>query len=434
MTREAIKVFPSDGLRGEISVPGDKSISHRAVIMASIATGTSVISGFLEGEDNMRTVEAFRAMGVRMERPSPSELSIEGVGMHGLREPDDVLYAGNSGTTARLMAGLLAPQPFFSVITGDGSLRKRPMKRVVGPLSLMGASIAGRAGGEYLPIAINGNGLRGISYTTPVASAQLKSALLLAGLYAEGETVIEEPRRSRDHTERMLRLFGARLDSEGTRVTVRKTDELKARTLHIPGDISSAAFFIVGALVTPGSKLVIKGVGLNPTRCGIIDILRKMGAAIDVLNATDDWEPSGDIRVRSSELRGVEIDGAELLPAIDEFPVLCVAASFARGSTTIRGAGELRVKESDRIAVMSEVLGNTGVETEELEDGIVIRGAGSGGRIEGGSVSSHGDHRIAMAMAVAGLWSRNGVEIEDPGCVDVSFPGFFDSLDRVASR
>jgi len=428
------RVPPSDGLRGEISVPGDKSISHRAVILGSIASGRSEITGFLEGEDNLRTVEAFRAMGVRIEAPARGRLVINGVGLTGLKPPGGTIYAGNSGTTARLLCGLLSGQTFIATIDGDASLRARPMKRVTGPLREMGAVISGKDEGAYLPLTIKGSKLHGINHTSIIASAQVKSAILLAGLYADGETTVTEQSLSpsRNHTEIMLRGLGAPIDikSKGLRVTIKKTEALRPfGAIEIPGDISSAAFFMVGALVTPGSGLCIKGVGINPTRTGIIDILTRMGADIELVNRKDDLaEPMADITVKSSGLRGVKISGEELLRAIDEFPVICVAAACARGTTVIGGASELRVKESDRISAMARALAAAGVKAEERPDGIVIHG---GGGVRGGTIESLGDHRVAMAMAIAGLASTGGIEIKDAACVDVSFPGFFSLLEGV---
>lgn len=425
-----LTVAEAGGLKGEITVPGDKSISHRAVILGSIADGTTEIDGFLQGEDNFSTLKAFRSMGVACHQEG-SRLTITGSGIDGLKEPDDVIDAGNSGTTARLLLGLLSAQRFFSVLTGDSSLRKRPMKRVVAPLLKMGASISGRNGGSSLPLAISGRKLKGIAYSTPVASAQLKSAILLAGLYAEGETIVKEPEKSRDHTERMLRHFGADISVEGTSVRVSPARRLTGCRIRVPGDISSAAFFMVGASITAGSDLVLRNVGTNPTRTGIIHILEKMGAAIEIISEREiSGETVSDIRVRSSHLKGCSITGEELLPAIDEFPIICVAAAFAAGATTISGASELRIKESDRVAVMSEVLAKVGVGNTEKDDGIVIEGNG-GTTIKGGRINSYGDHRIAMSMAMAGLRSSDGVEIVGAQSVDVSFPGFFDHLSGV---
>lgn len=427
----SVTVRPAGSLRGEITVPGDKSISHRSVMLGSIADGVTEVEGFLEGEDNLSTIGAFRSMGVAIERPGPSRVRIEGRGLKGLAEPDDVIDAGNSGTTARLLTGLLSAQGFYSVLTGDDSLRKRPMKRVVEPLRLMGASIDGRKGGSLLPLSISGRALKGVRYRTPVASAQLKSAILLAGIYAEGETVVEEPARSRDHTERMLRFFGADVRTAGNAISVGSTNRLKGCRIIVPGDISSAAFFMAASIITPASEILIKGVGVNPTRTGIIDILRKMGGTVRTLDEREVCgEPVADILVKSSALRGVEITGEELLPAIDEFPVICVVAAFAAGNTVISGASELRVKESDRISAMAECLSSTGVKAVEKKDGIIIEG-NNGGPIKGGRINSRGDHRIAMSMAVAALRSKEGVEIDGAAAIDVSFPGFFATLDGV---
>jgi 3-phosphoshikimate 1-carboxyvinyltransferase len=431
--KRTVTVGPSEGLKGEVIVPGDKSISHRAVILGSIAEGTTEVDRFLEGEDNLRTLDAFRKMGVSIDGPNEGMLFINGNGLHGLGKPGDIIDCGNSGTTARLLTGLLSAQPFFSELTGDASLRKRPMKRVVRPLLKMGASITGSDGGEYLPLKITGSKLKGIDYKTPVASAQVKSAILLAGLYADGETVVEEPQTSRDHTERLLRIFGADVTVGERKTAVRKTDSLKGCKIMVPGDISSAAFFMVGAVITPRSELRIKDVGVNPTRTGVINILKRMGASLETLNLRErSGEPVADIVVKSSKLKGINISGGELLPAIDEFPVICVAAAFADGLTAIEGAGELRVKESDRIAAMAGALKALGVNAQERADGIVINGSGATG-VRGGTVNSQGDHRIAMAMAIAGLRSDRGVTIEDADCsvqdlVDVSFPGFFSLL------
>jgi len=426
-----VLAHPAKGLKGEMRVPGDKSISHRSVFFGSIAEGTTEVTGFLEGEDNLSTISAFSLMGVDITREG-GRVIVKGRGFGGLQEPPDIIDAGNSGTTTRLLAGLLSSLPFFSVITGDASLRKRPMKRVVEPLMRMGASISGRKGGSLLPLAITGRKLKGIRFESPVASAQLKSAILLAGLSAEGETTVIEPEKSRDHTERMLGLFGADLRVDGNAVSVRSTNTLTGCKINVPGDISSAAFFMVGAALTGSSELLIRDVGLNPTRVGIIDILKKMGGSIEEVGLRDaSGEPVGDMLVRSSRLAGADISGRELLPAIDEFPIICVAAAFAEGTTTISGAEELRVKESDRIAVMSECLTAIGVENEERPGGIVIRGT-AGKPVKGGAIRSHGDHRIAMAMAMAALGSTDGIHIEGAGSVDVSFPGFFSALGKVA--
>ncbi len=422
---------PAKGIRGTVTVPGDKSISHRSLIIGSIASGVTEVDGFLEGEDNLSTLNAMRLLGVKIERKEKNRVVVNGGGVEALREPSDVIDCLNSGTTARLLTGLLSAQPFFSVLTGDSSLRKRPMKRVVEPLSRMGALISGRREGSCLPLAITGRRLRGISYRTPMASAQLKSALLLAGLCAEGETIIEEPEKSRDHTERMLRIFGADVGIHENSIKIRSTKKLKGCGIVVPGDISSAAFFIVGAAITPESELLIKNAGINPTRTGILKIIELMGGSVKMLNVREvSGEPVADILVKSSKLKGIDIDGQKLLPAIDEFPIICIAAAFSDGTTTISGAGELRVKESDRIAVMAELLTSIGVEVKENEDGIIIKGIGCH-QVKKSVIRSHGDHRIAMSAAIAALMSREGLEIDGAKCVDVSFPGFFNVLESV---
>ncbi|HEY6872038.1 MAG TPA: 3-phosphoshikimate 1-carboxyvinyltransferase [Geobacteraceae bacterium] len=428
---EAYTVQPAQSVRGEIAVPGDKSISHRSIMLGSIARGTTTVRGFLRGEDNLSTLNAFRAMGVAVADDGET-LRIEGKGLHGLTEPFDILDCGNSGTSMRLMTGLLAGQRFFSILTGDRYLRNRPMKRVIEPLSRMGASIFGRAGGDRAPLAIVGKGLTGIEYASPVASAQVKSALMLAGLYASGATTITEPHLSRDHSERMLRYFGGDVETFAGGVRVRGGRELKGRDIVVPGDISSAAFFMVAALIVPGSELLIRGVGVNPTRTGILDILTAMGGDIELLDCREvSGEPVADILVRSSQLRGMEI-GGDLVPrAIDEFPVICVAAAVAEGRTVVKEAKELRVKETDRIAAMAANLRKAGVVVTETEDGMEIEGRE---RLLGGAFESFGDHRIAMSMLVAGLAAAGEVTVNDVACIATSFPNFTELLAGVAAR
>ncbi len=424
--------LPARQLRGEIAVPGDKSISHRSIMLGSLASGTTRITNFLRGEDNFSTMQAFRAMGVPIDDDGQTVV-VHGVGLHGLQEPFDVLDCGNSGTTIRLMTGLLSGQRFFSVLTGDQYLRKRPMKRVSEPLRRMGAQIAGRAQGTMAPLAITGSPLHGISYDSPIASAQVKSALMLAGLYAAGETTVTEPSLSRDHSERMFRFFGADLDTLPNGVVVRGGAELRGQEIMVPGDISSAAFFMVAALIVPGSELLIRNVGINPTRTGIIDILQAMGGDITLLEPREvSGEPVADLLVRSSRLKGIAI-GGDLVPrAIDEFPAISVAATLAEGTTVITDARELRVKETDRIAAMAANLRAIGAASvEETEDGMVIQGTET---LAGGNVTSCGDHRIAMALSIAALASRSAVEVDDVSCVATSFPGFYQLLDKVAVR
>jgi len=417
-------------LRGEVTPPGDKSISHRAVILGGVSSGRCAVRGLLLSRDVVSTIEAMRALGVRLTLDGDGvSASIEGVGLHGLSEPEQVIDAGNSGTTARLLMGLLSPQPFFSVLTGDRYLRARPMGRVTKPLSLMGARIAGRAGAELLPVAVEGRRLRGITYRPPQASAQVKSALLLAGLYAEGETVVEEQVPTRDHTERMLSYMGVALRRRDRTVCVSPPARLNAVEVHVPGDISSAAYLIGAVLINEGSEVVLRGVGLNPLRTGVIDVLRRMGARIEVVGERlECGEPVGDVVAKSSPLVGVTVEGSDVPRTIDELPLVAAVACFARGTTVIRDAAELRVKETDRIAAMAAELAAMGARVEEREDGLVIEG---GGRLRGARCSSHGDHRVAMSVAVAATAAEGETVIEGADCVDVSFPGFFDTLESL---
>ncbi|NVO00338.1 MAG: 3-phosphoshikimate 1-carboxyvinyltransferase [Geobacteraceae bacterium] len=422
-------VHPAKCVKGEITVPGDKSISHRSIMLGSIANGVTTVTGFLRGEDNMSTLNAFKAMGVQIEDDGVT-LRIHGKGLHGLTEADDVIDCGNSGTSIRLLCGLLAGQSFFSVLTGDKYLRKRPMKRVVTPLAAMGAKIAGRAGGEKAPLGITGGALSGISYESPVASAQVKSAILLAGLYARGETVVREPHLSRDHSERMLRHFGADIEASGTEVRVRGGRELQAREIVVPGDISSAAFFLVAGLIVPGAELLIKGVGVNPTRTGIIDILMLMGGDITLLNNREiGGEPVADLLVRSSNLHGIEISGDLVPRAIDEFPVISVAAAMASGKTVVSDARELRVKETDRIKAMADNLRLAGVIVDEADDGMTVYGTD---KFKVFHADSCGDHRIAMSMLIAGLVADGSCTVDDVECIATSFPNFFSLLEQVS--
>ncbi len=403
-------------------VPGDKSISHRAIMLGSLADGVTHVSGFLEGEDSLATLQAFRAMGVRIEGPEKGKVVIHGVGMDGLRAPEQPLDLGNSGTSMRLMTGLLAGQDLEVTLIGDASLSRRPMRRVTDPLALMGAEIHSTPKGTA-PLCIRPRGvLTGIDYVLPVASAQVKSCLLLAGLYAQGETCITEPAPTRDHTERMLVGFGYPVRRDGSRVCVHGGGRLTACDIDVPADISSAAFFLVGASIAVGSDLVLEHVGMNPTRDGVINVLRLMGADISVQNLREvGGEPVADLRVRASALRGIRIPEAQVPLAIDEFPALFIAAACATGETVLTGAEELRVKESDRIQAMADGLAVLGVTAEPTPDGIVIQG---GGAIGSGRVDSRGDHRIAMAFAMAALRSAGPIEVTDCANVNTSFPGF----------
>lgn len=414
-------------LTGRVRVPGDKSISHRSVMLGSLADGITRVTGLLEGEDVLSTLGAFRAMGVSADGPDNGNLIIHGAGLRGLKAPKHALDMGNSGTAMRLMTGILAGQPFDSELIGDASLNKRPMGRVADPLRTMGASIATSEGGRP-PLRIQGGRkLHGIDYRPPVASAQVKSCLLFAGLYADGETAVTEPAPTRDHTERMLRGFGHAVKTQGVRVSLRGGGRLKACDIDVPADISSAAFFLIGASIAPGSDIVLEHVGINPTRLGVLNILKLMGANIELLNPREvGGEPVADIRVRAAKLRGIRVPEDQVPLAIDEFPALFIAAACAEGETVLTGAHELRVKESDRIAVMAQGLKRLGIDARETPDGIVIQG----GRLQGGKVDSHGDHRIAMAFAMAGLCADGPITVRDCKNVDTSFPGFVELAAR----
>lgn len=412
---------PGGCLTGHVRVPGDKSISHRSIMLGALAESVTEVSGFLEGEDSLATLNAFRAMGVSITGPDQGCVSVRGVGLHGLRAPTGPLYLGNSGTSMRLLAGLLAGQPFDTVLTGDASLSRRPMQRVTTPLATMGAVIEASAQGTAPLTVRGGRRLHGIDYTLPVASAQVKSCLLLAGLYAQGRTCVTEPAPTRDHTERMLTGFGYPVERLGATACVTGGGRLVATRIDVPADISSAAFFLVGASIAPGSDLLLEHVGINPTRTGVIDILRLMGASIEVLNAREiGGEPVADLRVRHAPLHGIEIPEHLVPLAIDEFPALFIAAACAGGTTVLTGAEELRVKESDRIQVMVDGLAALGVDAQPTPDGIVIQG----GPMSGGHIDSRGDHRIAMAFAMAALRAAAPIRIDDCANVNTSFPGF----------
>jgi len=415
------RVSTSGPLVGELRVPGDKSISHRSIIFGALADGVTEVSGFLDGLDCLATRDAFRAMGVRIDGPEDGFLRVHGVGMHGLKAPDHALDLGNSGTSMRLLAGLLCAQSFDTTLIGDASLSRRPMRRVVEPLTRMGGAIRGTAAGTP-PLSIAGRRrLQGIHHVSAVASAQVKSALLLAGMYAEGETRVDEPAPSRDHTERMLETFGYPIRRGQLSVSLHGGGRLHAASVGVPADLSSAAFFLVGASIAPGSEILLQDVGLNPTRTGVIDILRAMGADIRIERERGfGAEPVADLRVRSAPLHGIVIPKALVPLAIDEFPALFVAAACAEGETMLTGAAELRVKESDRIQVMADGLAALGISAEPRPDGVCIRG----GQIQGGCVDSHGDHRIAMSFAMAALRARGTVRIRDCANVETSFPGF----------
>ena len=421
-------------LKATIQVPGDKSISHRTAILGALASGPSTIRRFLAADDCRATLECLRALGVEWqleeEAPGVATLKLTGLGLRGLREPADVLDAGNSGTTMRLLSGVLAGQSFTSLLTGDDSLRSRPVDRVIEPLRLMGARLFARDGDRRPPLAIQGGSLRGIHYRMPVASAQVKSAVLLAGLFAEGETIVEEPAPTRDHTERLLRAMGADLRREGPGVRLAPPPSLSPVDLEVPGDLSAAAFWLVAAAVHPEAEIVLPKVGVNPTRTGLLDALSMMGATVDLAEERMvGEEPVADITIRSSRLRGVEVGGELALRMIDELPALAVAAAFAEGRTVVRDAGELRVKESDRIASLVRELRRLGVTIDERPDGFVIEG---GQALRGAGVSGGGDHRLSMALAVAGLLADGETVVEDAEAVAVSYPGFWGDLEQAS--
>ena len=416
-------------LKGEITPPPDKSISHRAVMFASLAKGESRIKNFLWAKDPISSLNAMKSLGVKIQVNDIKEIIVQGEGLQSLKEPEDVIDCGNSGTTIRLLSGILAGQPFLSILSGDESLRQRPMKRIIEPLRQMGVEICSRAENRFPPIVIRGGNLKGISYEMPIASAQIKSAILLAGLFAKGDTTVKEPHKSRDHTEKMLKSMGVELYITNNTIKISQpSQELKAFDIAIPNDFSSAAFFIGGACLVPDSEVIIKNVCLNETRTGFLEVLRSMGAKIEIFNLKEQaGEPVGDILVKkSSGLKGVTVQGEIIPRLIDEFPILCIIATQAEGLTVIRDAKDLRAKESDRIKAMVTELSKMGVPIKEFEDGVEIKGPC---KIKGTEVYSYKDHRIAMALSIAGLISEGKTTIIDADCVDISFPEFYDLLE-----
>jgi 3-phosphoshikimate 1-carboxyvinyltransferase len=422
-------IKPVSGVEGQIEVPGDKSISHRAALLGGMAHGETHVSNFLLGQDCLSTLRCLKQLGVTSERQG-TEVWIRGEGMEAWTEPTDILDAGNSGTTSRLMLGVLAGSPFAVTLTGDASLRSRPMRRVTEPLKQMGAQIMGRQGGNLFPLTMSGGQLQGQTFRTAVASAQVKSAIILAGLRASGETRVEEPALSRDHTERMLRGFGVEVLSERTVVRVHGGGRLTGQDVSVPGDISSAAFLLVLGSLAGRGEIILPNVGVNPTRTGILDALRAMGADIELIDVSEICgEPRATLRVRPAKLQGIEIGGDMIPRLIDEIPILALAASLAEGETVIRDASELRVKETDRIRTVAEGLNALGAKVEELPDGLRIQGQPS---LRGGQASSLGDHRLAMAWAIAGMLSKEGVSVEDMAAADVSYPDFLAVIKKVA--
>lgn len=420
--------YKRPSLRGEIQVPGDKSISHRSVMFGAIAEGTTTVEGFLLGEDCLSTIDCFRKLGVKIDVEG-TNVRIESAGMDAWEEPKEVLYTGNSGTTTRLMLGILSGTKLHTIMTGDASIGKRPMRRVVDPLRQMGAQIAGRDGGQYTPLAIQGTELSSIDYTMPVASAQVKSAILLAGLRAKGTTIVRESEISRDHTERMLRQFGAKVEAANGVVSFEGGQKLKGTHVSVPGDISSAAFFLVAGAVAQESEIILKNVGVNETRAGIIDVLQAMGADLEVVIEDEQAaEPTAAITVRTSNLKGTTIEGAIIPRLIDEIPVLALLATQAQGKTIIKDAEELKVKETDRITAVVTELKKLGADIEATDDGMVINGPV---KLHGGALQSYGDHRIGMMAAVAALITDGPVDIDDADCVAVSYPTFFEHIDSL---
>lgn len=415
----------TQSLQGILTVPGDKSISHRCIMLGALAEGTTEVHGFLQGADCLSSIACFEKMGVTIDN-SGELVRIHGLGLHHLKSPSDILDVGNSGTTTRLMSGILAAQPFTSMIDGDASIRKRPMKRIMTPLAQMGASITSLEGNDCAPLRIEGRSLHGIHYQSPVASAQVKSAILLAGLYAEGETSVTEPYVSRNHTELMFEAFGVPIHCEGTTVTVQPVSSLLAQNISVPGDISSAAYFLVAGLITPNSCITIQNVGINPTRDGILEVCRAMGAKLTMENVkVSVGEPTSDITVSTSSLHGTTIEGALIPKLIDELPIIAVLACFAEGTTVIKDAQELKVKESNRIDVMVTNLSAMGADIEATDDGMIIHG---GKPLHGAVIDSHLDHRIAMSFAIAGMNADGNTEILGADCVNISYPDFYSHL------
>lgn len=411
-------------LHGKLTIPGDKSISHRAVMFGALAQGTTRITHFLEGADCLSTISCFQAMGIHIQK-NKDEVLVEGKGLHGLQAPLDILDVGNSGTTTRLISGILAGQDFTSRLTGDASICQRPMGRIITPLSLMGAQITSQNQNGCAPLTIQGGHLHGIHYQSPVASAQVKSCVLLAGMYADAPTSVTEPVLSRNHTELMLNYFGAQVTSKGTTASILPQPDLKARDITVPGDISSAAYFIAAGLLVPGSEILLCNVGINPTRDGLLRVCQAMGGDITLLNVRNDGEPTADLLIRSSSLHGTEIKGEIIPTLIDEIPMIAVMAAFAEGTTVIRDAAELKVKESDRIQVMTDNLTRMGADVEALPDGMIIHG---GKPLHGATIDSHKDHRIAMSFAVAGGICEGSLTITDGECVNISYPKFYTDL------
>ncbi|MDG5470640.1 3-phosphoshikimate 1-carboxyvinyltransferase [Jeotgalibacillus sp. ET6] len=422
--------FQNPVLKGSIKVPGDKSISHRSIMFGALAHGKTTVTGFLKGDDCLSTIKCFRSMGVQIDEKD-DEIVIHGVGFQGLEEPKDVLDVGNSGTTTRLLLGILAGLPFHSVVIGDDSIATRPMRRVTDPLKQMGANIDGRENGQYTPISIRGGKLSPIEFVMPLASAQLKSAIIFAGLQAEGATTIIEPEKTRDHTERMIKHFGGSIKREHNRLTIEGGQQFKGQTVQVPGDISSAAFFLAAGAAVKGSELMLTDVGVNPTRDGMIDVLIKMGADLTIHTEEEKAEPVANLLIKSSQLKAIDIGGSIIPKLIDEIPIIALLATQANGTTTIRNAEELKVKETNRIDAVVQELKKLGADIEATEDGMKIHGPAP---LHGGRVSSRGDHRIGMMLAVASLLTGEEVQIENFEAISVSYPDFLSHLETITNN
>lgn len=418
----------TNNLRGEIEIPGDKSISHRSVMLGSLAKGTTEVEHFLNAADCNSTIKCFKAMGIDVEKINEERILIHGKGLHGLTEPEQALDVGNSGTTIRLLSGILSAQNFNTRISGDDSICRRPMGRIIKPLSMMGADIKSKEDNDCAPLYINGKSLTGIHYESPIASAQVKSAILFAGMYADGETSVNEPYISRNHSEKMISYFGGNIRQEDTKCIITPYPKLEGRKVIVPGDISSAAYFMIAALITEGSEVLVKNVGINPTRDGLIDVIKQMGGDIEVLNYRDEMEPCADILCKSSNLKGITIGGSIIPRLIDEIPIIAVMACFAEGTTIIKDAQELKVKESNRIDVMVENLQRMGADITSTDDGMIING---GKPLKGTVLGSRHDHRIAMSFAIAGLASEGKTEIVGSECVNISYPNFYHDLESL---
>lgn len=414
-------------LQGTVEIPGDKSISHRAIMFGSIAEGTTTIRNFLAGEDCLSTISCFQKLGVTIQQDG-TNVTIEGKGLHGLQEAKELLDVGNSGTTIRLMTGILSGLPYHSVLAGDASIAKRPMTRVVEPLRKMGANIEGREQGKYTPLSVRGGKLKGITYELPVASAQVKSSILLAGLQAEGETTVIEPAKTRNHTETMLQMFGVQVNTNDRTITIEGNQKLTGTDLTVPGDISSAAFFLTAGAIVPNSRIFLENVGLNETRSGMIDVLQAMGADFTIINESPSSEPFGDIEIATSNLKGTEINGDIIPRLIDEIPIIALMATQAEGTTIISDAKELKVKETNRIDTVVSELTKLGADITATEDGMIIKGKTP---LSGGTVNSHGDHRIGMMLAIAATIAQGEVILEDAEAVAVSYPNFFEHLQQL---